>query len=200
MNQTTSKFASALREVEAYLLKAYQTERGVHAETVLGACAAICGEFVLRGSTPHLPETGWIVSDGANGLLFEDGERLTVSSVLKDFSRRMGVPDGKFPDFHEVLARTASAIGGDPFPPLTIPKEHYPHEWSPNACFRHRKAIMAIRDCNGLSDEAMALVLAASAGALVEKLRHVLDPEIALLLIAEIATGTTKMAPLNREF
>ncbi len=186
-------------EIADFLIQQYRTDRGVHAETLLGAVAALAGEFALRAAEPELPQDGWVLSDNVNGILFEDegsGE-ITMWSIIRIGASRDDPGGEGLPDPVEVVARVGSAVGGSPFPPLSVPAEHYPHEWSPNACPRYRADIEKIGERNGLGKKDLALALALAITLLIANTREVLDPAIAATLALEIMIGVSRMAPLE---
>jgi hypothetical protein len=187
---------STADEVVTYLLDAYQDERGVHAETVIGAAAALTGEHILRAC--HTPEqlagNGWITSSPADAFLFEDEQDITIYDLIKVIT---GLKDD-MPDMVAITVRTAQAIGGSPFPPLTVDQVNYPHEWSPNAGVVHRDAVMRMAEKRGLSPRERALALGMVTAILINSAAGMLDKKIAVLLALEIMTGVTKMKPLQK--
>ena len=59
--------AAASSDIVKILIASYRNERGVHAETIIGAAAALAGEFALRAAEPKLPENGWVLGSGLAG-------------------------------------------------------------------------------------------------------------------------------------
>jgi hypothetical protein len=195
------KLGAAAQDMTGALMQAYRNEQGIHAETIIGAAAALCGEFALRAAAEEsgqvLPESGWVVGGIADALLYS-GE-ISAWTLIRVAAARAGADDAALPDMAEIVARTASAIGGSPFPPLSIPNEHHPHEWSPNACPRHRAAIAEIADRHGLSGEETVLALALSVSILISQTKQVIAPALTARLAADIMIGVSRMAPMQAE-
>lgn len=191
--------ASAGSDIAKFLISSYRNDRGVHAETIIGAAAALAGEFALRAAEPELPESGWVVSEKAAGLIF--GDHAEGIAGLWDFVRegavKTGAAKGEFPDPAEVSARVAKAVGGSPFPPLSVPDRHFPHEWSPNACPRLRGGIEKIAADHRLSGEDTAKALALTIVLLIAQTKSVLPPAIAATLALEVMLGVAHMAPMK---
>lgn len=188
-------------EIADFLIDAYKNEQGVHAETLLGAAAALAGEFALRAAEPILPDEGWVISTNATGLLFENEANgdMTLWSIIRIGAERSGLGKSDIPDPVEAVARVAASLGRAPFPPLTIPDEHYPHEWSPNACPRYREAIAKIGAVHGLAMKDLAMAIALSIVLIMSKTAQILAPAIATRLVLEIMIGVSRMPPLQAE-
>jgi len=191
----------AAKDLVDFLIASYRNGGGVHAETVIGAAAALTGEFAQRATGLSIPDGGktFVFGDAINGVLLEgeqDG-RMTVWRCLQQSLRDAGLADTKLPDIEEVIGNVARAVGGPSFPPLTVPEQHYPHEWSPNACPRLRHRITAIAASHDLSRRELAFALALATGKLVAMTKEVLAPAIGIKLAAEIAFGVAKMTPLS---
>jgi hypothetical protein len=195
-----SAITCASSEIAKFLIESYRNERGVHAETILAAAAALAGEFALRAVEPVLPETGWVISDKINPLLFEDERRgkATLWTVVRTGAERAGAAPEDLPDPVAVVARVAAAVGGSPFPPLSIPDRHYPHEWSPNACPRLRGGIEKIAAEQGLSAGDTAMALAYAIALLIAQTKDVLPPAIAATLALEVMVGVSRMVPMKQ--
>ncbi|MDH3236170.1 MAG: hypothetical protein OEQ29_21820 [Alphaproteobacteria bacterium] len=189
-------------EIADFLIGSYVNEQGVHAETLLGAAAALAGEFALRAAEPILPDEGWVISTNAAGLLFENeasGE-MTLWSIIRIGAERSGVGKSDMPDPGEAYGRAAAAsFGSTSYPPLTVPAEHYPHEWSPNACPRYREAIAKIGALHGLPMKDLAMALALAITLIMSKTAQILPPAIAARLVLEIMIGVSRMPPLQAE-
>jgi hypothetical protein len=193
-------------EILDALLIAYRDERGIHAETIIGAAAALAGDFALRGAIEDagitLPEKdSWVVGGVADPVLYgnEQPGNHTAWSVIRAVALRAGAAEADLPNMEAVVARTTAAVGGSPFPPLTLPSKHYPKEWSPNACPRFRPQMDAIAERNGLSKADMAGLFGVVIGILIEQTKEMLSPAIAATLAAEVMIGVARMAPLQRE-
>lgn len=189
-------------EIADFLIGSYANEQGVHAETLLGAAAALAGEFALRAAEPILPDEGWVISTNAAGLIFENAAvgEMTLWSIIRIGAERSGLTDGDMPDPGEAYGRAATAsFGGTSYPPLTVPAEHYPLEWSPNACPRYREAIAKIGATRGLAMKDLAMAIALSIVLIMSKTAEILSPAIATRLVLEIMIGVSRMPPLQAE-
>ncbi len=166
---------------------------------MVGAAAALAGEFALRAAEPELPERGWVASANVSALIFGDHAKGEVG--LWDFMRegavKAGAAPGDLPDSTEVSARVAKAVGGSPFPPLSIPEKHFPHEWSPNACPRLRGGIEKIAADHKLEQGDTAKALALTIVLLMAQTKSVLPASVAATLALEVMLGVAHMVPLN---
>lgn len=197
MSQAAS---AAAPEIVAFLIASYRNAQGVHSETIIGAAAALTGEFALRAVEPKLPETGWVMSEKASGVIF--GDHGKSKAGLWDFIRQAaiiaGASEATLPEPYEVMARIAKAVGGSPFPPLSIPNKHYPHEWSPNACPRLRGDIDKFAAKHGIAGIETANTLTLAIVQLIAQTAQVLPPAIAATLALEVMVGTAHMAPMKQ--
>ena len=191
----------ASREFIAFLMSRYDTDGHVHAESVIGAAAALTGEFAQRaagiafgGGNP-----GYVFGDAINEVLLEGKAkgRATVWDCIAQVARAEGLSEREIPDPLDVMKRVAETVGGPEFPPLTVPKKHYPHEYSPSACVRLRPGILAIADRYDLSRDDLCIALAFTTAGLIAVTKDMLAPQISVRLAAEIAFGVAKMAPLT---
>lgn len=198
---TTEATMRAGAELTKFLVEAYRTERGVHAETVIGGAAALAGEFALRAVEPVLPETGWVTSRKASTLLFGTDPMGTTGlcTLIRQGAMKAGAEESEIPELEEVAARAAEAVGGSPYPPLSVPEGHYPHEWSPNACPRLRLGAEHICRGQGLSGREKATALAVAVAFLINETREVLPPAIGARLALEVMIGVSHMVPLAQE-
>lgn len=121
--------------------------------------------------------------------------RVTVWHCLRRAAVDSGVAERGIPNPIEIIRNVADAVGGPSFPPLTVPKPHYPQEYSPNACVRLRPKVIAIADRLDLSRRDLAIALATATYGLIMLSKETLPPAIAVRLAAEIAFGVAKMAP-----
>lgn len=181
----------------------YRSEKGIHAETLIGALAAITGHQVIvacGGTSVPFQQSPFIFSDDANGLLAEDGDRgLTVWQLIVACAGQAGVGKADLPDLEDVFGRNAEAIGRTPYPPLSIPAQNFPQEWSPNAPIRFKSDIEAFRlKHDSLQPDELALAFALSTGLGILATRNALDPKVATQLAVEMIVGTAKLNP-NRE-
>ena len=171
---------------------------GVHAETIIGAAAALAGEFALRAAEPKLPENGWVISQGAHRIIFGDGgaDPVGLWHLICEGAVQAGATPSALPQTEAVAARTAQAVGGSPYPPLSVPDKHYPHEWSPNACPRLRQAIEKTAAQHGIDHGDTARALALAIVLLIAQTKAVLPPATSATLALEIMAGVARMAPL----
>ena len=199
------RVGEAARALVDFFIATYRDRRGgVHAETVIGAAAALTGEFAQRATGISIPEDAkqFVFGDAINDILLEgsaDG-RVTVWQCLQLSLRDAGLGDTKLPNIEEVISNVAGAVGGPSFPPLTVPGDNYPREWSPNACPRLRHKVTAIAAKHNLTRRELAFALALATGRLVAMTEGVLRPVIGITLATEIAFGVAKMVPLNEPF
>jgi hypothetical protein len=196
------KTLAASQEFVALLLAEYGDRNGhVHAPSVIGAAAALTGEFAQRAGGVSLDtrKPGYVFGDAVNEVLLEGAEkgRATVWDCLQRAGRDAGLSEREIVDPIEVIKNVAAAVGGPSFPPLTVPSEHYPHEYSPNACVRLRPKVIAIADRLDLSRRDLAIGLAMAIYGLILLTRETVPPAISVRLAAEIVFGVAKMNPLT---
>jgi hypothetical protein len=197
------KLLAAAQEFNALLLAEYGDGDGqVHAPTIIGAAAALTGEFAQHAGGISL-DTGkpaYVIGDAVNVILLEDAGngRATVWGCLQRAGRDAGLSEQEIVDPIEVIRNVAAAVGGPSFPPLTVPREHYPHEYSPNACVRLRPKVIAIADRLDLSRRDLVIGLGMALYGLILLTQQVIPPAISVRLAAEIAFGVAKMSPLNQ--
>jgi hypothetical protein len=198
---------SAADELTQMLRRAY-TDRNnrIHAPTIVGGAAALTGEFALRAAGISLPRNGFVFGDPINAILFEGGDdRATLWEIIATTASALGVPREDLPEAREIFGRIAAAAAaimqhrgdGTVFPPLSIPDEHYPKEWSPNAGPRLRGAVQEIAARYRLTPRQTALALGMATGNLIDQGKDLLPPRVAFRLAVEIMFATAKMAPLT---
>ena len=197
-----SNILPASKELIAFLLASYDSSSGlVHAESIIGAAAALTGEFAQRAAGVPFGngKPGYVFGDAINDVLIEGAAhgRSTVWACIEQAALVADVPRSEIPDPIEVMKKVADAVGGPEFPPLTVPKRHYPHEYSPNACIRLRPRVTAIADSLDLSRRDLCIALAMATGGLIVITRQTVPPAVSVRLAVEIAFGVAKMAPLN---
>jgi hypothetical protein len=200
--QVNANAFPASKEFTRLLLANYGDRNGnVHAPSVIGAAAALTGEFAQRagGVALNTGKPGYVFGDAINAVLLEGGEngQVTVWHCLQRAARDAGLAERDLFDPIDVVKNIANAVGGPSFPPLTVPRQHYPHEYSPNACVRLRPRVIAIADQFNLSRRDLAIALAISIYQLILLTKDVLPPAVSVRLAAEIAFGVAKMNPLN---
>lgn len=189
--------SDAANNIISFLIEEYMDEKGVHAETVLGALAAITGDQILR-STADIEnvEDAWISSDAATEAIFgNEGVYEHLCAVV----RNAGGDLANVEDPESIIKRTVEAIGGSPFPPLTIPNDNYPLEFSPNAAFRYREKVRDILDQHNIPQEEYGQCCGYALGQLIDQMKEVLDPALSLKIASEIMFGVTKMN-MQKEF
>lgn len=193
---------AAASDINQALLAAYRDAHGIHAETIVGAAAALAGEFALRASAKKIPAAGWVIGGAADELLYrgEEFNRITLWSFLKLSAKAAGVPVGEVPEIGEIVARTGAAVGSSPFPPLTISDAHYPHEWSPEAGPKFRHLVGRIAATHALTPDEIALSLAMVIMMLINQAKELVPPQILIRLAAEIMIGVSRMAPLPDDY
>ena len=177
----------------------------IHAETIVGGAAALTGEFALRATGLPIPAAGFVFGDPINQILFEGGDgHLTLWDLLASAAAAIGVANEDLPDAREIFRRIAAAIAviagkgesTDNFPPLSVPTENYPREWSPNAGPRLRATVEKIAAKRTLTPRQTAYALCMATGDLIKQGKDVLAPKVAFRLAIEIMFSTAKMAPL----
>jgi hypothetical protein len=182
-----SHTAEAAKSLIALLLATYTHGGTVHAETVIGAAAALAGEFAQRAADPSEPYA-------INDILFEGAARgrPTMWACIEQAATDADVPSSDRPDPATVLKRIDSS--GAVFPPVTVPERHYPLE-HPSACVRLRPRVIDIADRFDLSRRDLAFALGMATAGLIERNGDDLPPAVAIRLAAEIMFGRA-MAPL----
>jgi hypothetical protein len=200
----TINVVTAAKEFIVLLIAEYDGGGGVHAETAIGAAAALTGEFAQRSTGLPIPEDKprYVFGDAINDVPYEgaDEGRATVWKMYEHAALKAGVPKADMPDPTAVIEKVVGSIGGPDFPPLTVPKQHYPREWSPDACVRLRPRIIAIADRCDLSRRELFIALAMATGCLFDLTKNVLPPAIGMRLATEITFGVAKMTPPNLVF
>jgi hypothetical protein len=200
---TSKNIVPAVEEITELLLKSYATgDKFVNAETVIGAAAALAGEYALRSTGQPLPQTPTYIAGGPqDGILYTDMAKVpagpTAWGIIVMAALQAGAAPGDVPSIPEVMTRTVAAFGKSPFPPLTVPLQYWPKEWSPNAGPRLRYKLGAIGIKYDLSAAELVLALAGAIARLIAMTKDVLAPAIAATLAAEIMIGTSRMSPLT---
>jgi hypothetical protein len=191
------KVTEASQEIIDFLVNAYRDSRGTHSETVIGAAAALAGAYAQQSVQPMAPGTQYVISDRVSDLMFNDtviGQSL-VGIILRS-AEGAGVARAQLPDPQAINSRVIAAFGSKSFPPLSVPRANYPHEWSPNASVRHRARVDAILDARQLNPLEGAVALTTATAGLIKLTATAIDPRIATTLALEIMIGVSKMRPL----
>lgn len=197
LSEDSQKVVKASEDITKRLMSAYFIDgKGVHAETILAAAAYLFGEWCLRATGQPLPEKGWVVAPEVNAVMIEGSEPLL--SLVERCGRRLGLEDKDIPDPVEVVARTVAAFGKS-YPPLTVPRENFPLEWSPFVGPKFRGDIKQIAETYQLDGQGIATACALAVTSLQVLTRDALDPAIAIKLAYEVAIAAARMAPLSPE-
>jgi hypothetical protein len=187
------KILAAAQAIALHLRNSYTSPRGVHAETIIGAAAAITGEWSLAACGLPVAGDSWVVVPATNALLVE-GES-AVSRLIVAAVRQAGGAVDKLPDGPTLLARTAAAIGRT-FPPLTVDSSHFPQEWSPLAAPRFRVDVSMIGEEHGLrGPKEIFTACGVATSLLIAATAQVLDPTIAGTLALEMMVAVSRMSP-----
>jgi len=197
----SKKATAAAKDLIALLTKSYTDARGVHAETVIGAAASLAGAYTLRAAVPLQPGTQWVLSSEAVELICQGGPvgKPLADIILQSAQKQARARDWR-PDIVAMRARASAAIGSSPYPPLSVPAQHYPREWSPNATVRLRPQVDRLMAEKSLNPHEAALALTLATGELIAMTATTLDPRIAATLALEIMIGVSYMRPLAHEF
>jgi hypothetical protein len=193
------KISQAGGKIAQFLMQAYRDGRGVHVETIVAAAAALAGEFALRASAPRLPDSGWIAGAPADALIFGGfpDKRVTMWGVVHTVLVGSGADNSKLPNMNLIATRASSLIGKEFPPKLSVPLQHFPHEFSPNAAPRFRNDVAAIAREFGLDPTETALALAFTLAMLIKNAHGIVPVDILAMLAAEIMVAMTRMAPLK---
>ena len=189
--------------IQESLLSAYkEPDSRVSVETVIGAAAALTGEFALRAVLPPKLQSSekWIVAgDHINGLLFEEPSILTVWKVLgmHIVVSKIGT-QADMPDWVDVCKRQSQSLGDNFFPNLKVDPYYYPHEWSPVACPRFRENVQALATEYKLTPYETALALGSGTGEIIALGKDVLPVKIGMQLAADVMKGVSYMLPWDK--
>lgn len=208
----TELVAEVSSELLGVMIGAYSDARGSHLETIMGALAALAGEFCLRAGAEaagqELPSgQQYILSSLAHPYIYSEGctNALTIWSMICSAAVDAGASPEQLPDPQALAARAVAAIeAGQPYPPrLQIPESNFPNEWSPNACPRHRQTVRDVMAGAGMfaADEiAMALgitMMMVFVAAKESFEANALTPETLARLALEIMIAVAHMAPVE---
>lgn len=195
------------------LVSAYRDEHGYHAETVLGATGALLGHAIQASAYAMAANGGAAVTEFERqtnppfGKFVNCSDRisvfiqselpflLTVAKQLNWFS-----PEAA-PDMQKVIAGIVEQVGGEWFPRLSVPSDHMPRDWSPDAVPRFRTDMRACLHRHKLPvNVCEVLCLALALGYQVADNKDKLDPEIGLRIGLEMAIATANIGNLNRPY
>jgi hypothetical protein len=193
------KLSQVGAKIAQHLMQAYRDPRGVHVETIVGAAAVLAGEFALRASAPRLPDFGWIAGAPADALVYGGSDKIPVTmwSVVQVVMLGIGIDRSQMPNLPAIAERASENIGKQFPPKLSVPTEHYPQEFSPNAAPRFRTEVMTIARDAGLDLTETALALAFTIALLIKNAHTVVPAPILASLAAELMVAVTRMAPLK---
>lgn len=203
---------NASGELLLAMMEAYRDERGCHLETLIGALAALAGEFCLRAGAAaanHTLSAGrqFVLGGVGDPYIYGDGceSKLHIWGLVSTAAVNAGAPPAALPDMRALVARAVAAIGeGAPYPPRPqIPEANLPHEWSPNACPRHRQTVLDVSAASGiLAPDEIALALGFAMVTVFQNAAESfasgrLAPGTLAQLAAEIMIAVARMAPLD---
>jgi hypothetical protein len=188
--------AKAGNEIQATLVDLYYTLIGVHAETVIGAAAALAGDQALRATCNPLPR-GRNSGGPQDDLLYAAEERggITLWGTIREMALAAGAKDDALPDIAAVAARLNEPHDNPLFIPFSVPPQHLPQEWSPSAVPLLRAEVAGIAQKHGLSAPETALALAFAVGRLIDTTKEAFAPAMAAQLAAEIMIGVSRLDP-----
>lgn len=187
----------AARDIVTQLIKAYRTERGIHAETIVAAAAALSGEWALRASGVPLPDSGWIVG-GTIGELSVSGDS-SAWKIICEGAVRAGARTADLLAPDAVIARTVGAFGQSVYPPLSVTRQHWPSQWPPHAAARFREYVVDIGRQYQLEPRELMTACATATAFLIHEGRDALAPDVSCRLALETMIGVSRMAPLSPE-
>jgi hypothetical protein len=189
----TETFTETAFAIATHLQKHYMSPQGVHAETLIAAAAAVCGEWGLWATGVPIPADAWVFIPEVDALLLEGPEaarRLVEKAVAESGGSISRLPSNK------ALAASVAAAIGSTFPPLSVGESHYPQEWSPVAAPRFRQPVKDICAAGGYRDPKSVLHCCAFAlGIVISATSGVLDPVVAGTLALEVMVGVSRMSP-----
>jgi hypothetical protein len=196
------KTNEASRQIVDYLADAYnKPPRGVHAETVIGAAAALAGAYAQRSVFAMEPGTGFVLSDEVSDLMLGGGGKIgrPLVEIILRAAESAGAARDQLPDPLAINTRVVAAFGSTWYPPLSVPESNYPHEWSPNATVRHRERIDAILAGCELNSVESAVALTDATAELLKWTAKVFDPRLAATLALEVMISVAKLRPLDHQ-
>ncbi|WP_020591381.1 hypothetical protein [Kiloniella laminariae] len=198
-------------EIISLLMKHYNRPSGLHNETLLGAAAALAGESALLAAQSGGAAEGRLITGKALRLIFSPvsspvksavnspvkSSGKTVWTIIRLVLRREGI-EIPLPDPEAAVKRVTDALGSSPFPPLSIPVQYHPREWSPNACPNLRLKVNEIAARYDLDREGKTMALGFALAYMLAKAGQMIDLQVALTLVLETMIGVAHMPPLKQ--
>ncbi|MCZ4279852.1 hypothetical protein O4H49_03620 [Kiloniella laminariae] len=190
-------------EIISLLMKHYNKPSGLHNETLLGAAAALTGESALLAAQGGTAAEGKRVTEKALRLIFSPAKPSgrssgkTVWTIIRLMLKREGI-EITLPDPEAALQRMTTALNSSPFPPLSIPVQNHPREWSPNACPALRLKVNEIAARYDLDRTGKTMALGFALAYMLAKAGQMIDLQIALTLVLETMIGVAHMPPLKQ--
>ena len=122
------------------------------------------------------------------------GERGSGLALIAAAVGNAGGDPRSLPSGRALLARMAAAVGGPSYPPLSVDRSHYPHEYSPQAATRFRAKVCVICAAQGIVDPKEYLRhLRARHGDADHLTAKTLVPVVAGTLALEMMFGVSRM-------
>jgi hypothetical protein len=191
--------------LQKILTSAYTEPNGrAHIETLLAAAAALAGEFALRAAAPPGTldqDVGWFLGGAPDGLLYADEAKrqMTVWAMVKQIAAPARNRKGELPSIEAIVRKNDAQVGKAPYPPLSVPPDHFPHEYSPNAPVRFRAEIFRLAEMHGLNPRQAVLAIAATIAFILRQADDAgFDAAIGATLVGEVMVGVSRMKPLTK--
>ena len=121
-NGRSSIVMAAASDIAQALLGAYQTERGVHAESVIGAAASITADSGRKNSLNAIPGVNFASGtvfgmSSSDGVLLEN-EDSAWNMIVALAQSRLGIAAEQLPSLDRVVAQTGGSSGLAELPAL----------------------------------------------------------------------------------
>lgn len=195
----------ASKSVTSSVLDKYYQEVGsIHLPTVIGALAALIGERVIRHCHPHMfsAEPQFIRSNDVEDFIFRAQDyNPTVCDILIYLGQSPNFEMDRDSWFDDIVLRTTSGYGGNNFPVLSIRKDYYPMDWSPNAQIKFRELVDFTIAHHNINDVNIVYMLAVGLGNVIDMAPDITeeftDKTVLTQLALEIAYGCASMTPLK---
>ncbi len=195
-------------DINAWLMQAVTTERGVHVESLLVALGSLGGfscQLAARHALctmPHHWDHPWAVADGADGRRYFLGDAINHYALEGQYSLWSlaagifpQISDRPVPDLGAIVSHVVGTIGGGGFgeirfPPGTSagddPINYVRHFWPPTR---------AHLDQLGLVPDDWPPAFGIAAQEVLTLAKDVVDPAAALTMIVESAVAMAKLDP-----